>query len=134
MKQDLLRRYEEAIRNNPKIASFKSELKTHQGTSLEDIEKLGLNKKDLLRLSRLGLAVKAYTRNFFDPPADNEAAWYEADITYKDAFIDSRGYVKYEKRVEKEKRPKYRHTGSGMRARWILIVPNFGAGEFGNEA
>lgn len=124
MYDETLRKYSLAIERDPSVGSLQEGLKDHKGVPLEHMETLGLSKKELRRLIRLGLAVKGYTRNFFDPPETDEKAWIEVPITYKDAYQHPNGYVRYEKRVEMEKRPLYRKHGQGMRARYILIVRN----------
>lgn len=122
MANQTLVKYREAIAKDPTIVVSKENVRTHQGCTPEQLEALGLGKKELLRLSRLGLALKAHTTNIFPPKEDEENAWAEVPVVYYDEFVDSRGYERRTKRIEIERRPRYWYRGKGMRTRWILLA------------
>ena len=63
MYKETMDKYRKALEINPAIAVTKENVRTHIGCSKEELSNLGLEKKDLLRLSRLGLAVKGYAQH-----------------------------------------------------------------------
>jgi hypothetical protein len=56
-----------AIEINPKVATTLEAVGTHEGTSPAHLELLGLDRPTLRRLERLGLAIRARTKNVWLP-------------------------------------------------------------------
>jgi hypothetical protein len=107
----------------PAILTPPEKVRESKGFSLESLEAWGLTKSDLIRLERMGRAVRGYTPNIFPPnEKDGEAAWLNVEVTYKDHYVDARGYDRHTKRTEVERRPRFWYRGKGMRVRWVLIA------------
>lgn len=121
MANKALEAYRDAVKSNPEIVTTKDNVRNHPGNTEEQLEALGLTPRHLLRLSRMGLALKGYTQNIYPPKEDEKDAWAEVPVVYTDDFVDDRGYERTQKRVEVEKRPRYWYRGKGMRTRWILF-------------
>jgi hypothetical protein len=122
MAKNAINAYRQAIAQKPEIVTTRDNLKDHKGNSMDELEALGLTKQHLLRLQRMGLALKALTPNVFAPKSDEPNCWVQVPVEYKDKYQKPNGYVRAEKRVEMELRPRYWYRGKGSRVRWILFA------------
>lgn len=57
----------EAINADPAIITTRDLIMTHPGNIPENLGRLGLTKQHLRRLERMGLAIRAYTKNIWLP-------------------------------------------------------------------
>lgn len=116
-----------AVVLNPQIVVPKSEVKTAKGLTEPMLAAFGLTRKDLKRLERKGLAIRAYTQNIFPPREDEKApdgksAWAIVPVVYTDHFQTSQGYDRKVKRLEDESRPRYWYRGKGHQVKWIIFA------------
>lgn len=109
----LLERVKVACERNPSIVVPLAELENSLGFGEEHFEWLGLSKADLKKLSRTGLAVRAYTKNI----------WLPGEIM-PNGKVAPGAYAEVPDRVTKEmvSAPTSTMRGSGHRVRWILIA------------
>jgi hypothetical protein len=56
-----------AITKDPKIVTTKEQIGDHPGNDPKYLESLGLEKRHLWRLAKMGLAIKARTKNIWLP-------------------------------------------------------------------
>lgn len=65
--KEFLEKLKAAVIQDNKIICKKSDIGNHTGCDEAYLESLGLHKKHLIRLQRLGLAIKARTKNIWLP-------------------------------------------------------------------
>lgn len=122
-----VRSLRDAVLLNPQILVPKAEVRKARGVTERALADLGVSRKDLKRLERMGLAIRAYTQNMFPPKEDETApdgksAWAEVPILYTDEYQDSRGYTRKQQRIEMERRPRYWYRGKGHELRWVIFA------------
>ncbi len=123
-------RLEKAFKQDPKICCTPPELDNHPGSSTEYLNSLGLSKRDLKALERMGFAIRGRTKNVWvsGETAPNGqvvgGALVPTPMRLKRPYRTPQGYIKWTSSLEDVNVPSKTLRGSGSRLRWIIVQSN----------
>lgn len=124
----VLEKLKQIAEKHPEILVPRDKLSEANGFTLPQLESMGFEKRDLVKLEHLGVAMRGYSQNMWGPGdtlptgkvAKGEYVTVEIDKTTP--YRDSRGYERKMKYTEEIKLPKTFYRGNGHTPLWVIVL------------
>jgi len=124
----VLEKLKQIAKKHPEILVKREDLEKANGFTLATLEAMGFEKRDLIKLEHLGVALRGYSQNVWKPgeimpngkvtPGEYVTKEVETKVPYKDA----RGYTRTMVAVEDTKVPNMVYKGRGHIPLWVIVL------------
>lgn len=124
----VLEKLKQIAEKHPEILVPRDKLEQANGFTLAALENMGFEKRDLIKLEHMRVALRGYSQNVWKPgdimpngkvaPGEYSTVEIEKKVPYKDA----RGYIRHMSAIEDVKVPNMTHRGRGHTPLWIIVL------------
>jgi hypothetical protein len=128
LKLSLIEKVRLALGQDSSIFTSEKDIDKCEPKTTEYMSQLGLEKTDLKKLERKGLALRFYTKNVWLPGEEmpsgkvSKGTYAKVEVEEKTPYTDARGYTRFKRSKVVKPFPDITTRGQGHHVMWILLA------------